>query len=175
MPARRGSAGRNRPPSETGMASGDTSAAAKTAPFRSSPSCRLARQRSRHPTGSDEREQAGLLAPRSTYSAGLPIRTGQWPFWRFVARYSGATARDSHPLPYSPHTRGTCSRVNPEETRILQRTRCKMRGFLRLSNLFRNGAEPRGNAWLSAENRTADAVHDLEQARLSFPVRRAFD
>ena len=61
--------------------------------------------------GLDELEQAGLLAPRSSYSPGLTIRFGQWRMWAFVARYSGATARDSHPIPYSPPivTKGTCS------------------------------------------------------------------
>jgi hypothetical protein len=57
-----------------------------------------------HDAGLDEREQAGLLTSRSSYSASLTNRDGQWVSWRFVTRYSGATARDLHPLPYSPQT-----------------------------------------------------------------------
>ncbi len=43
----------------------------------------------------------------------LPLRM-QWLDEAFVARYSGATARDSHPLPYSPQAVawGTRSRFN---------------------------------------------------------------
>jgi len=55
-----------------------------------------------HDAGLDERGQAGLLTPRSAYSANLTNRRGSVVTWRFVARYSGATVRDSHPLPYSP-------------------------------------------------------------------------
>jgi hypothetical protein len=40
-----------------------------------------------------------------------PTGAGQWPYEIFVSRYSGATARDFHPFPYSPLTvtRGTLS------------------------------------------------------------------
>ena len=68
-----------------------------------------------HDAGLDECEQAGLLAPRSFYFAGLTDAEHQWlsiDKWHFVSRYSGATAQDlalhrtakPHPLPYSPQT-----------------------------------------------------------------------
>lgn len=56
-------------------------------------------------------KQVFWLRGRSTPPA-LPIPlTESVASWRFVARYSGATARDLHPLPYSPRAvaRGTCS------------------------------------------------------------------
>jgi hypothetical protein len=42
-----------------------------------------------------------------------PIDAGQWLCEIFVPRYSGATARDLHPFPYSPLTviRGTLSHL----------------------------------------------------------------
>lgn len=58
-----------------------------------------------HDAGLDERKQAGLLAPRSSYFAGLTDDHRQWLWWHFVARYSGATARDLDPANSSNHTR----------------------------------------------------------------------
>jgi len=52
-------------------------------------------------------DKAGLLAPRSSYSLRLPIVVTvaeplRGTLEAFVARYSGATARELHPFPYSP-------------------------------------------------------------------------
>ena len=49
--------------------------------------------------GLDEHEKAGLLTPRSSYSPRLTVFLTQWRRGAFVARYSGATARDLHPFP----------------------------------------------------------------------------
>jgi len=48
--------------------------------------------------------QAGLLACGSSSNPLLPILSGgQWIACGFSHRYSGGTARDSHPIPFSPH------------------------------------------------------------------------
>jgi hypothetical protein len=66
----------------------------------------------RHLRGLDEHEKAGLLTPRSSYRPRLTALSCSGSNGAFVARYSGATARDSHPFPYSPPvvTGGTLSR-----------------------------------------------------------------
>jgi hypothetical protein len=52
----------------------------------------------------DRGERAGLLTSES--SSGPPFRPPRDSgiSWAFVVRYSGATARDLHPVPYSPAT-----------------------------------------------------------------------
>jgi hypothetical protein len=62
-------------------------------------------------------EKAGLLASRSSYLLRLAVSFGDsGPALKaveaFVTRYSGATARDFHPVPYSPPAvaKGTLSR-----------------------------------------------------------------
>ena len=67
--------------------------------------------------GLDERRKAGLLASRSSYSLRLTISFGDSgsalrAVEAFVTRYSGATARDFNPFPYSPlaDAKGTFSR-----------------------------------------------------------------
>jgi hypothetical protein len=73
--------------------------------------------------GLDEREKAGLLTPRSLYSLRLTILADSGSEV-FVARYSGATARDLHPLPYSPLAvaKGTLSRFYTTYCVVIQRT-----------------------------------------------------
>jgi hypothetical protein len=61
----------------------------------------------------DRGERAGLLTSES--SSGPPFRPPRDSgiSWAFVVRYSGATARDLHPVPYSPAavTTGTLSKT----------------------------------------------------------------
>jgi hypothetical protein len=53
--------------------------------------------------GVPPRSKAGLLTCSSSRSGGLPVDpTQQWPNNASpLAAYSGATARDFHPLPFS--------------------------------------------------------------------------
>src|SRR5262245_30569965 len=60
--------------------------------------------------GFDEHKRAGLLAPESSSGPALPCANrAQWRCGAVVVRYSGATVRDLHPIPYSPQAvaRGT--------------------------------------------------------------------
>jgi len=86
-------------------------------------SCRWRDRRPITRSGLDEHEQAGLLASRSSYWLRLTAQL-QWLDEAFVARYSGATARDPHPLPYSPQTLvwSTCSRRPTRYSGATQRT-----------------------------------------------------
>jgi len=52
--------------------------------------------------GFDEHEKAGLLTSRSSYRLRLTTLSRSGFNGAFVTRYSGATARDFHPFPYSP-------------------------------------------------------------------------
>ncbi len=76
--------------------------------------------------GLDEHGQAGLLTSGSTYRLRLTAKKdfSTAAFEAFVARYSGATVRDFHPLPYSPRTvvQGTCQWMSPNVTKTFQRT-----------------------------------------------------
>jgi hypothetical protein len=64
----------------------------------------------------DEGERAGLLTSRSSYSPRLSMLAHSGILGAFVTRYSGATARDLHPIPYSPIAvaTGTLSRSEPQ-------------------------------------------------------------
>jgi len=57
-------------------------------------------------TASANHLEAGLPAPGSFYSSGLPVRVGfrvggQWQVPAFVPGYGGGTATDFHRLPFS--------------------------------------------------------------------------
>ncbi len=69
----------------------------------STPILSLARQLpGPHSPGLDERRKAGLLTSGSSYSPRLTALSRSGSNETFVARYSGATAQDSHLFPYSP-------------------------------------------------------------------------